>query len=143
MTAPKGTPTVGDNHPQDINEGSSSPIVDTYDNHHHRNLQAAERSNVHLDSTPTTPSRHQLHRSPRGSSPASWSQLSWRSTLDRDPRLTQIHSCSTKEADEPSSDAVLDGGANISHLDRAEVPDPKGKTQGYVQPLPLPAARSR
>ncbi|KAJ8882452.1 hypothetical protein PR048_014260 [Dryococelus australis] len=44
-----------------------------------------------------------------------------------EPWLMPIHSCSFEEADEPSSDAVPDGGVELSHHDRAEVSDSAGK----------------
>ncbi|KAJ8877261.1 hypothetical protein PR048_021715 [Dryococelus australis] len=32
----------------------------------------------------------------------------------------------------------MDGGADVSHLEMAEVPDPAGEAQGDIQPLLLP-----
>ncbi|KAJ8889858.1 hypothetical protein PR048_009363 [Dryococelus australis] len=53
-----------------------------------------------------------------------------------------IHSCSVavKDTDGPSSDSVMDGCAQLSHLDGTEVPNPAFEAQGDVQALPLLAA---
>ncbi|KAJ8875522.1 hypothetical protein PR048_023417 [Dryococelus australis] len=91
--------------------------ANTYRNHHYRNLQAAERSNVPPDYT--------LYA-------INCSQLSWQSSLKCKPQLTPICSCFCKEAHDPSSDAVMDGGAKPFHLDGAEVPDLTSETQDKV-----------